>query len=159
MVHWLYLIPNSPLQATPTSLTLAPPPLCPVHHWADNYWWLPSQLCTQSIQPVWMQQSVQIDTHTVSGVDASFSHAQPLLSLPENQLIQLVEGASGETGEEGERVWVSMRDRPLLHLYHLPSSSLLTSVDCTQKVNDVLRGTYTPTICREVFKVAIDCRL
>ena len=65
---------------------------------------------------------------------------QPGLSLPEGQLIGCVESAGGEDGEGGERVWVSVRDRPLLHLYHLPTSSLLTSLDCSQKLHEILRG-------------------
>ena len=70
----------------------------------------------------------------------SLSLFQPALSLPEGQLIGCVESAGGEDGEGGERVWVSVRDRPLLYLYHLPTSSLLSTLDCSQKLHEILRG-------------------
>ena len=68
---------------------------------------------------------------------------QPVLSLPENQCIQCVEGGDRDIGEGevGGKVWVSVRDKPLLYLYHIPSSSLVTSVDCSQKLHDIFRGT------------------
>ena len=46
-------------------------------------------------------------------------------------------------GEDGDRVWVSVRDRPLVHLFNLTTSSLITSVDCSLKLHDVLRGQYS----------------
>ena len=68
------------------------------------------------------------------------THTQPILRLPEDQLIGCVESACGDPGEGGERVWVSVRDQPLLHLFDLSTSSLVTSIDCSQKLHDALRG-------------------
>lgn len=122
-----------------------------------------SQSTLYSINTATMDATVSTPHITTQVVLMSPLSLQPILSLPENQLIQFVEGARGETGEEeGKRVWVSVRDRPLLHLYHLPSASLLTSIDCTQKVTDIFRGisTYLRYVSTVYYTgLAFDCRL
>lgn len=42
-------------------------------------------------------------------------------------------------GEDG-RVWIGVKDTPLLYLYHTATGSLLMTVDCTDTILDVLRG-------------------
>lgn len=37
-------------------------------------------------------------------------------------------------------VWVSVGNAPIVHLYHAPSATLMTTVDCTRAVVDLLRG-------------------
>ena len=41
---------------------------------------------------------------------------------------------------EDSGVWVSVGDAPIVHLYHAPSATLMTTVDCTRAVVDLLRG-------------------
>ena len=41
---------------------------------------------------------------------------------------------------EDSGVWVSVGDSPIVHLYHVPSATLMTTVDCTRAVVDLLRG-------------------
>ena len=65
--------------------------------------------------------------------DSPFSPYQQLATLPSGQHVHNM------VVEDGG-VWVSVGDSPIVHLYHALSATLMTTVDCTRAVVDLLRG-------------------
>lgn len=60
------------------------------------------------------------------------SSSQALVTLPSEQKIQAAVAI-------GNSVWVSVQGSPMVHLCHAPSGILITSIDCTAAIMDLLK--------------------
>ena len=86
------------------------------------------------------------DTHSNMSLIIVCLSLQALVTLPSEQKIQAAVAI-------GNSVWVSVQGSPMVHLCHAPSGILITSIDCTAAIMDLLKrelSSYPSKTCNSV---------